>query len=144
MVTDVVTDDVAQFAWVASVGGFDCVYHLQADHGRRLFHFAYRFDVDDGDLFLFPVEGGPIDGVVFREPFGEVVIGYASEDECCLVFDVFGSAAREVHTDGAGVASAQGPCPVVDAAQYELVDPLRWSKSNLPGIGCVSSCRMHW
>ena len=76
--------------------------------------------VQDGGFA--PVVGESVDGAVFREALGEVVFGDSAEDERCLVFDVFGSAVGEVHADGAGVAGAEGACPVVDVLQDELVD----------------------
>lgn len=80
--------------------------------------------VQDGGFA--PVVGESVDGAVFRESLGgEVVFGDSAEDERCLVFDVFGSAVWEVHADGAGVAGAEGACPVVDVLQDELVDLLQ-------------------
>lgn len=97
-------------------GGFE---EFVEEHSLRA-GVAVPKRVQDGGFA--PVIGESVDGAVFRESLGEVVFGDSAEDECGLVFDVFGSAVWEVHADGAGVAGAEGACPVVDVLQDELVD----------------------
>ncbi|EQM32309.1 hypothetical protein M2405_001721 [Rhodococcus erythropolis] len=82
-----------------------------------------------------PVVGESIDGAAFRESLEEVVFGDSADDERCLVFDVFGSAVWKVYADGAGVAGAEGSCPVVDVLQDKLLELFEVVEVEIAGGG---------